>query len=58
MPRKRGRPVNKDSRSRKFNIRLTPDEDIMLDFLSDKLQMSKSDIIRKGLMMQYRMHNI
>lgn len=47
--RGRGRPKKDITKALQHNLRLTEQEDIMLDTLAEKMGVSRSEVIRKGL---------
>ena len=48
MSPRTGRPT-KNKKTERFEVRMTPDEMIDLQYCADKLQISKTDVIRKGV---------
>ena len=54
--KKRGRPIKEDAKRRAFNLRLTDDEAVMLNILSSETGKTMTEILRKGLEMQYKLH--
>lgn len=51
----KGRPKKENSKEKQFNVRLTNDENDMLDELSGRTGKSKSDVIRCALNLYNRM---
>lgn len=54
---KRGRPPKGDKRSIVFRIRLTTEEDQMLTEISKQMGLTKSTVIRKGILAYYEKEN-
>lgn len=54
---KRGRPTKEDKRSIVFRIRLTTEEDQMLTEISKQMRLTKSAVIRKGILAYYKKEN-
>lgn len=52
----RGRPKKEDSKSSVFKMRMSPDEMDILQFLSEKMRLSKSEVIRKLLYIYYQIY--
>lgn len=55
MNNQRGRPPKKDSKTDQYRLRLNSEERAMLEYLSEKLETDMSDILRRGLKIQYNM---
>lgn len=51
--RKRGRPKKETSKEERFDVRLSDDEKSILNFMSDELNISRSDVMRQALKMMY-----
>lgn len=51
----RGRPKKNNSRTLGYRLRMDDEEAAMLDYLSEKLRLSKADVIRKGLKILYNL---
>ena len=54
---KRGRPLETNARGQSFIFRMADDERKMLDDVSDKTKLSKSDVMRNALKMYYNTIN-
>ena len=54
----RGRPKKEDVRNNNCIVRMSEQEVVMLNLLSIETGQSKSDILRKGLEMQYKLWSI
>ncbi len=48
MSPRTGRPTE-NKKTERFEVRMTPDEMIDLQYCADKLHISKTDVIRKGI---------
>ena len=46
---KRGRPAKNEAKKNQYRIRMTDEDASALEYLSEKLGLSKADVIRKGL---------
>lgn len=55
MKRKRGRPVKNETKSFRCEIRMTDEERSVLDYLTEKKDMTKTDIVNKALKMMYNL---
>lgn len=53
--RKRGRPRKENPGIKQVNLRLTRDEQEMLDFICYKTGKSRTDILKEGLKMEYNL---
>ena len=53
--KKRGRPLKEDPKSERFLLRLDSEDRAMLEHLSAESGMNMSDILRRGLKIQYNM---
>ncbi len=53
--RNRGRPPKTDSKTDQFRVRLDAEERAMMEHLSVESGMSMSEILRRGLRIQYNM---
>lgn len=49
----RGRPKKDNAKTGQYRIRLSQDEEAKLARISEETGVSKADILRKGLKMQY-----
>ena len=56
MLRRRGRPKKDDSKNVRLMVRMTSDDAYKLHVVSEKTGWSKSEIIRKALDTQYKIH--
>ena len=52
---KKGRPIAKNRKDNRYNLRLTDEEKRYLDYISDKTGTKKSDVLRKALKMCYNL---
>ena len=52
---KRGRPADKESRHDQYRLRLSEKERSMLNYISEKERMTASDVLRKGILIQYNL---
>lgn len=52
---KRGRPLKEDAKRKQFRIRMTDEQAEMLNFTSERLGVSKTDVILKALNIQYNL---
>lgn len=50
MSKKLGRPTN-NKQSERFQMRLTPNEVETLKFCAEKLEISKADVLKRGLLL-------
>ena len=55
MIRKRGRPSKNEAKKCMFSFRLSKEESNQIDILAEKLNISKADVLRKGLKMVYNL---
>lgn len=55
MARRRGRPVYGKAKDDQFRLRMDSEEREILEYLSEKDMVSKSEIIRKSLRMYYNL---
>ena len=55
--KKRGRPTKLDSKKVRFMFRMDVDEWDKLSAISDETGLSKSEILRKALNTQYKIHS-
>lgn len=53
--RNRGRPPKSDSKTDQFRVRLDAEERAMMEHLSVESGISMSEILRRGLRIQYNM---
>ena len=53
--KKRGRPATDDPKRYRCEIRMTEDERDMLDYLTYRKDMSKTDVINKAIKMLYNL---
>lgn len=54
----RGRPKKKESKNSYFTVRMNAEYMNKLNYLSMETGVSKSDIVRKGIEMQYKYHTL
>lgn len=52
---KRGRPASDESRHDQYKLRLSEKERRMLNYISEKEHMPISDVLRKGILIQYNL---
>lgn len=55
MAKKRGRPPKTEPRTEQYRLRLDKEERAMLERLSMEYNLSMSEILRRGLQIQYNM---
>lgn len=55
---KRGRPKKEVSKSESFTLRLTKEEQNKLEYISFETGKSRSEVLLKGLEMQYKLHKL
>ena len=52
---KRGRPAKNEAKKYMFSFRLSKEESNQIDILAEKLNISRADVLRKGLKMVYNL---
>ena len=50
---KRGRPVKEDARRGQYRLRMSEEEEAMLDYIQEQTGKSKAEIFREGLRRVY-----